>query len=127
MSTKIRTRALAVLGALAIALGSSAAWAAGSVTGTWLLTVTTQAGTGNPTFELSQDGDKITGKYNGALGEAPLTGTVDGDEFTINFTAAAQGNELKCEYKGKIAEDGTIAGTLTLGQLGDGTFTGKKQ
>ena len=38
----------------------------------------------------------------------------------------AQGAALKVEYKGTVDKD-TMKGTLKLGDLGDGTFTGNRK
>jgi hypothetical protein len=67
----------------------------------------------------------VTGNYKGQLGEAPVTGTVKGNELTINFKVSAQGSELAITYVGTVEGD-TIKGKVTLGEMGEGTFTGKK-
>ena len=69
-----------------------------NVAGEWDFTVETQAGTGAPHFSLKQDGTAVTGNYKGQLGEAPVTGTVKGNELTINFKVSAQGQDLAITY-----------------------------
>ncbi|HJY08460.1 MAG TPA: hypothetical protein VJ323_19225, partial [Bryobacteraceae bacterium] len=96
-----------------------------NVAGEWDFAVETQAGTGTPHFSLKQDGSNVTGNYKGQLGEAPVTGTVKGNELTINFKVSAQGSELAITYVGTVEGD-TIKGKVTLGEMGEGTFTGKK-
>ena len=55
-----------------------------------------------------------------------MTGTVKGDEVTIEYKVEGQGGALAVKYSGKT--DGkTMSGKVSLGQLGEGTFTGKKQ
>ena len=55
------------------------------VSGKWLFSVNTGAGTGTPTVTLKQQGDTLTGHYSSqALGEADLKGTAK--ERRINFT-----------------------------------------
>lgn len=107
------------------ALAAAALAADANVAGEWDFTVETQAGSGMPHFSLKQDGTTVTGTYKGQLGEAPVTGTVKGNELTLNFTVSAQGAELECTYTGTVEGD-TIKGTVSLGDLGEGTFTGKK-
>ena len=103
--------------------------AAGSnVTGTWIMDVQLQAGTGNPTFKLTQEGETITGTYAGQMGEAPVTGTIKGKDFELIIKSSGMGEEMTVTYKGALQEDGTMKGTVNMGeQFGDGTFTGKKQ
>jgi hypothetical protein len=108
------------------ALLSSAVMAADAdVTGKWIMTVNTPAGSGNPIFELKQEGEQVTGNYSGALGEAAVTGSVKGDELTIRIPVPIQGQNMTVIYIGKIEGD-TVSGKVSLGDLGEGTFTGKK-
>jgi hypothetical protein len=118
-------RRLLVASVAAAAFVSSAAFADANVTGKWNMTVNTQAGTGNPVFELKQEGANVTGIYKGQLGEAPVTGSVKGDELTLNIKISAQGQELAVIYTGKVTGD-SMSGKVSLGEMGEGTFTGKK-
>jgi hypothetical protein len=96
------------------------------LTGTWLLQVETGAGGGSPTFTFKQTGDKLEGTYEGTFGKADVTGAVSGNEAKWSFTADAQGTQLNIEYTGTVDKD-TMKGTVTLGELGEGTFTGKRR
>ncbi|HKS57093.1 MAG TPA: hypothetical protein VJS12_17485 [Steroidobacteraceae bacterium] len=96
-----------------------------NVAGEWDFQVETQAGTGTPHFSLKQDGSSVTGHYKGQLGEAPVTGTVKGNELTLNFKVSAQGADLAITYTGTVEGD-SIKGKVVLGEMGEGTFTGKK-
>jgi len=122
--TKLKTgfAALLTIGAFVIAQVAAAA----DVTGTWIMAVQTGAGSGSPTFVLVQKGDALSGSYKGQLGEAQVTGTVKGDDVTIEYTVDGQAGSLAVKYSGKT--DGkTMSGKVSLGQLGEGTFTGTKQ
>ena len=95
------------------------------VTGKWTMMVETQAGSGSPTFDLKQEGENVTGHYSGQLGEAPVTGTVKGNEVVLTYKVSGQGQELVVIYTGTVEGD-SMKGKVSLGELGDGTFTGKK-
>jgi hypothetical protein len=112
---------VAALGALSL----NAIAADANVAGTWTMTVETQAGTGNPVFTLAQNGSDVTGTYKGQLGEADVKGTVKGNAVELTYTINAQGMELKVVYSGTVEGD-TMKGKVSLGDLGEGTFTGKK-
>jgi hypothetical protein len=100
--------------------------AAADVTGTWIMNVETSAGSGSPTFVLVQKGDALSGTYKGQLGEAQVTGTVKDDDVTIEYKVDGQAGSLAVKYSGKT--DGKkMSGKVSLGQLGEGTFTGTKQ
>ena len=98
------------------------------LTGKWALTVQTDAGTGEPTMTLKQDGEKLTGHYSSQLlGEADGTGSVKDNKFTIAFAVEAQGTKLEVKYAGTIESKDSLKGTVDLGGLGSGTFTAKRQ
>lgn len=99
-----------------------------NVTGDWVFQVETDAGSGSPTFTFKQDGEKLEGDYKGAFGEARLTGTVKGTVISFSFTADAQGTKLTCTYEGTVEKDSnSIKGKVKLGDLAEGTFTGKRK
>lgn len=97
------------------------------VTGTWKVTVESQAGTGNPTVVLKQDGEKLTGTYKGQLGEAPLQGTIKGGDISFSFKVNVQGQDLQVEYVGTVEGGKSMKGKVKLGDFGEGTFTGTKE
>ena len=92
-----------------------------SMTGKWNVTTQLPIGPGNPSFDIVQSGNQLTGTYKGALGESPISGTVEGSSFKLTFTAA----NVECEYVGTLSGD-EISGTLHLKGLGDGTFKGTR-
>lgn len=110
----------------ATALLSAAAFAAdANIAGEWDMAVETQAGTGTPHFSFKQDGSTLSGTYKGQLGEAPVTGTIKGNEATWSFKVNAQGMDLTVTYTGTV-DGNTIKGKMQLGDMAEGTFTGKK-
>lgn len=97
------------------------------VAGTWALTVETGAGTGSPTLKLTQDGETLGGTYSSEVfGEQKVTGTLKGSAITFGFTGDVQGTRVTVTYTGTV-ENGTMKGKVTLGDFGEGTFTGRKQ
>jgi hypothetical protein len=106
---------------------TAAAPAAGAVnvTGTWSATVETSQGTGNPTFTFKQEGETLTGNYKGQLGEAPLKGTVKGSDISFMMKLNVQGQDFEITYTGKV-EGSSMKGKAVLGQLGEATWTAKK-
>ena len=121
---------LAALGVAAL-IGMASTAIAGQaakvdVTGKWVFAVETAAGSGTPTMTFKQEGEKLTGHYNGTFGEADLTGTVKGADITFSFIADAQGTAVKSTYTGAVDKD-TMKGKLVIEGFGEGTFTAKKQ
>ena len=96
------------------------------LTGEWTFDVTTDQGSGSPTFVFKQTADKLTGKYKGLFGEADLNGTVTGRMFRFSFTADAQGQKATVVYEGEIESNNAVKGKVSLADLGTGTFVGKR-
>ena len=119
-------RMLLAASAAAVFLTTSAIAADANVTGDWDMIVESPAGTGTPHFSLKQQGANVSGTYKGALGEAPVTGTVKGNAVTIKFHVEAQGMEMEVSYVGTV-DGAAMSGTVTLGDFGEGKFTGKKK
>jgi hypothetical protein len=128
-----RASAATGAGSSATGPGSSAVAAAAppkstgtiDITGAWVFQVETQAGSGSPTFTFKQEGEKLTGKYKGMLGESDLTGTVKGDQVEFSFKVSGQ-------VDGTVTYTGTtdgkeMKGKAKFAELGEGTFTAKKQ
>jgi len=97
-----------------------------NVTGDWALDVQTDQGGGTPTITFKQDGEKLTGKYVGQLGNADLTGTVKGNAIKFTFTIDAQGQPAPVNYEGTV-EKNTMKGKLDIGGMISGTFTATRK
>jgi hypothetical protein len=112
----------------AVALGTVvAAYAADTnVTGTWNMTTETQRGTRNAIMVLTQSGENVTGTYKGQRGDLPISGKVKGTALNLSYKLEIQGNELEVKYVGTVSGD-AMSGTVAMGQMGEGKFTGKKQ
>ena len=123
----IRIAAIAAV-AMMITMPSAKAQAAKvNVTGKWLFNVETGGGSGTPTMTFTQDGEKLTGKYNGQFGDADLTGTVKGQDIAFSFNVDAQGTALTFKYTGTIENKDALKGKVEIAGLGEGTFTAKRQ
>jgi hypothetical protein len=126
----MRTYVVAAGAAAAVLLAGVTAGAQGKVdvTGKWQLEVNTEAGgTTTPTVTLKQDGEKLTGHYSSAtLGEADVAGTVKGQNIMFSFSADAGGQSLEVTYTGTVDGKDAMKGKISLGGLGEGTFTAKR-
>ena len=95
---------------------------AADISGKWTFNVVLDAGSGSPTFEFKQSGEKLTGTYHGQFGEANLTGSVKGDKVDFTF-----GGDLgTVVYSGTVKSPTSIKGTCDYGGQAKGTFTATK-
>ncbi len=107
-----------------LAIISLPAFAQEDISGEWIFNVQTDMGSGSPLFTIDQDDSgALSGTYSGALGEAPIVGSIEVDgSIEINFSV--QGNPIK--YLGKL-EEGKIVGTVDLAGMASGTFIGERK
>jgi hypothetical protein len=99
-----------------------------NVTGSWEFQVVTGAGSGSPSFNFKQDGEKLEGDYKGLFGEAKVTGTVKGTAISFSFPVEAEGTKATITYEGTVEKDSkSMKGKVSLGELGEGTFTAKRK
>jgi len=126
--------ALAVTGGLAVqsqraeADLKQEAKATPNVAGKWAMTLEMSMGTGTPVLELKQDGEKITGTYTGRYGTFPLEGKLKEQTIEFWFTMNAEGQSVSMSFTGEVAADGqTMKGQATLGELGDATWSAKRE
>jgi len=98
---------------------------AADISGAWEFTVETSQGSGNPTFEFKQDGDKLSGTYSGRFGTAPISGTVKDND--VEFTFQIPEVDGKVRYKGTLEGSNRMKGDVEYDDVGKGTFTAKKK
>ncbi len=99
-----------------------------NLTGTWQFEVETPNGKGTPEFKIVHAGQNLIGHYKGLLGEAEVTGGVSKEkDFRMHFTVSREGEDIPVTYTGTLENGGAMRGKVTFGELGEGTWTAKRQ
>ena len=98
---------------------------AADISGSWEFAVETSQGSGTPSFEFKQEGEKLSGTYSGQFGTAKLSGSVKGDE--VEFTFEIPDMDGKVRYKGTLDGPTRMKGNVEYGDVAKGTFTAKKK
>ena len=107
---------------LAVIVVSIATFAAAQTTkvdvsGVWVFSVESAAGTSSPTVTFKQEGEKITGHYSsGVVGEAPLVGTVK--DQTIDFSNGTPSSIYSTTWTSHIDQPATAARMLLAVEAG---------
>lgn len=121
-STHLRMALVLTLGLVAAVAAPAPVAAQADVAGSWSLSVTTDNGVTTPSLTLEQDGSALTGHYSSdTLGEQDVSGTVEGSDVTIRFSATLQGQRIPVVYRGTLGDDGRLTGTI---DIADGMLTG---
>lgn len=118
---------LTALAMLALAAPHGASAQTANVAGKWMLEVTTDNGVTTPSVTLRQDGTSLTGHYSSeTLGEADVTGAVEGSKVEFRFSGSIQGQAIDVVYEATL-ENGMLTGTIDIaGGAFTGTFKGTR-
>ena len=115
----IHRSAIAVLVLISAVLVSAAP---ANVAGQWQFTVELAVGTGRPLVTFKQDGEKITGTYEGRYGKSNLEGTVKENHVEFTVTVVAEGTTVSGAFSGTYEND-RMSGEVDYEGAGDGTWT----
>jgi len=96
------------------------------VSGLWSLKVESAQGTANPTISLRQDGQKISGVYQGRLGEAPLEGQINSRSIKFTVSLKFQDQPILVKYTGTVEGD-AMQGSVEFGDAGSGRWSAKRR
>jgi len=110
-----RRSAVSVL--LAAAVGGSLLAQTSNLTGEWSVSYESPSGDVEFAMYLTQSGSRLTGNMETEGGEFPLTGSVDGNKFTLTFTRPANGQMVKFTFAGTFTSD-SMTGTAMLNASG---------
>ena len=97
--------------AFAEASAPRASAAAADITGTWELTIHYQPDDSDylASFVLKQEGEKITGTYQGMYGPAEVTGTIKSNVVALSVTVKGS----TAHFSGKVDSATKMSGTVT--------------
>ena len=115
----LRTAALCIAAAVLL---SAAPPAPANIAGQWQFTVELAVGTGRPLVTFKQDGEKITGTYEGRYGKSALEGTVKENHVEFIVTVVAEGTTVSGAFVGDVEKD-RMTGTVEYEGAGDGTWS----
>src|SRR5687767_11175716 len=93
-----------------------------NIAGAWQFTVELEMGTGRPVVTFKQDGEKITGTYEGRYGRSNLEGTVKDNRVEFTVTMVAEGTTVTGAFSG-VFESDKMSGSVEYEGAGDGTWT----
>ena len=95
---------------------------AADVAGKWIFEVDLDMGSGTATFVFQQEGNKLTGTYSGALGNADLSGSVKENKIEFSFDSEVG----RVQYSGTIDSADQMKGKADYGGQASGTWTAKR-
>ena len=76
-----------------------------TIAGKWNMALEMASGTASPTLELTQDGEKVGGFYQGRYGKFALKGTLKGRALDFSFQMDVEGMDVAMKFRGEVAAD----------------------
>ncbi len=96
-----------------------------SVAGNWDGEFNTPGGARPFKMTLVVDGEKLTGTVKRLSGDAPLTGTIKGDDINFSYTINYGGRDLTLMFSGKVSGD-SMSGTISFGGQAEESWSAKR-
>ena len=96
------------------------------MTGKWDVTLKTPGGEFPATATLTEDGGKLTGTFGSQMGEAPVTGTVEGKTFKLTLLAKTPQGDMTVEMSGEVDGDSIVNGKAEIAGMGQMEWTAKR-
>lgn len=114
----MRTLAILALSIFAAIVSAEPA----NVAGKWNVTMQLESITGHPVILLKQDGEKLTGTYEGRYGQSELKGSIKEKEIEFTVSIVAEGMQTQGVFAGTVNGD-TMSGDVSFEGAGDGTWS----
>jgi hypothetical protein len=95
------------------------------VAGKWNAVLELEAITGHPVLTFKQDGEKLSGTYQGRYGESPLEGTIKENKIEFAVTINAEGTQSQGVFAGTVDGD-FMKGRVAFEGGGEGTWSAER-
>ena|SRR6476469_5080154 len=93
-----------------------------NVAGKWNVSMQLESITGHPVILLKQDGEKLTGTYEGRYGQSELKGSIKEKEIEFTVSIVAEGMQTQGVFAGTVKGE-TMSGDVSFEGAGDGTWS----
>ena len=97
----------------------------GGLAGKWDVTFVTPGGEFPANATFTEEGGKISGTFGSQMGEAPITGTVDGHTFKLTMTAQTPQGSMDVALTGEVDGD-AIKGKAEIAGMGQMEWSAKR-
>ena len=96
-----------------------------SVAGKWNAALQLESIQSSPTLTFVQDGEKLTGTYQGYYGASPIEGTVKEKEINFAVTYNIEGSKIQAVFTGTV-DGASMGGRVEFEGAGSGTWSAKR-
>src|SRR5262249_48068432 len=96
-----------------------------NVAGKWNAALELENITGHPVLIFKQDGEKLTGTYEGRYGVSNLKGTIKEKQIDFTVIVIAEGTQTQGVFSGTVDGD-SMHGSVSFEGAGEGTWTASR-
>jgi hypothetical protein len=107
---------------LGFALSGSVLAEPAKVDGKWNAQLQLESITGHPTLTFKQDGEKLTGTYEGRYGPSQLQGEIKENKIAFVVSFSAEGTQTTGAFEGTV-DGATMSGRVEFEGAGSGTWS----
>jgi len=98
----------------------------GSIAGKWDVTLKTPGGDFPASATFSEDAGKVSGTFGSAMGEAPVSGTIEGHTLKLTMTAQTPQGAMTVVLTGDVDGDAIANGKADVAGMGQMEWTAKR-
>ena len=95
------------------------------VAGKWSGALQLESIQSSPTLTFVQDGEKLTGTYQGYYGASPIEGAVKEKEINFTVTYNIEGSKIQAVFTGTVDGD-SMGGRVEFEGAGSGSWSAKR-
>jgi hypothetical protein len=110
-----------IVAALLTSMAGLASAPPANVAGAWQFTVELEVATARPVVTFTQEGEKLTGTYEGRYGKSNLEGTVKENQLQFTVTMVAEGTTITGLFTG-VYENDRLSGDVDYEAAGEGKW-----
>jgi hypothetical protein len=92
------------------------------VDGTWNALLQLETVTGHPVLTFKQNGEKLTGTYEGRYGPSPLEGEIKENRIAFAVTFNAEGTKTTGVFQGTV-DGASMSGSVEFEGAGNGKWS----
>ena len=111
---------MVVLSATATAVAEPA-----KVEGVWNVVLQLESITGHPVLTLKQDGEKLTGTYEGRYGPTPVQGEIKENKIVFVVAFEVEGSKISGAFRGTV-DGNKMSGSVEFEGAGSGTWSAER-
>ena len=121
----LRLARLLVVSMVALSATATALAEPAKVEGVWNVVLQLESITGHPVLTLKQDGEKLTGTYEGRYGPTPVQGEIKENKIAFAVAFEVEGSKITGAFRGTV-DGAKMSGSVEFEGASSGTWSAER-